>query len=292
MHCLAKRSFAGKTADARRCSMWFSGFRRLVRPAPSGPSFADLRALSPAQLRAALQGPDSAALIAKAARYGLVEAQLLLGQMLLDGKDMPRDRQEAFAWFEAAAGSDTAGALNMLGRCHENGWGTPVDHPRAAVLFRRAAEAGHDWGQYNLGNALLRGQGVGRDRRLALVWFVRAARQGHAKSMNMVGRYLEEGWDMPADRKAASRWYRAAAERGCCRGRFNHATLLLQAGDIAAAAFWFAAALDDTNPDVAAAAATLESRNEPGLRAVGQRAIEVGIRNDANAPSQTRAEQG
>jgi TPR repeat protein len=45
---------------------------------------------------------DAAASIASAARYGLVEAQLLFGQILLDGSGTPRDPAAAVLWFGAA----------------------------------------------------------------------------------------------------------------------------------------------------------------------------------------------
>ena len=84
---------------------------------------------------------EAAASIASAARFGLVEAQLLFGQVLLDGRGTPRDPAAAVLWFGAAASAGSAEAMNMLGRCHEMGWGVRSDRAVAAVWYARAADA-------------------------------------------------------------------------------------------------------------------------------------------------------
>ena len=88
--------------------------------------FAELRALTPEKLAEALTGAPGETIrwVAAAARYGLVEGQLLLGQCLLDGRGLPGDPRAALRWFEAAAGAGNLEAMNMVGRCHEMGWGT------------------------------------------------------------------------------------------------------------------------------------------------------------------------
>ena len=89
-----------------------------------------------ADLRALLAGDpaEAAPWIESAARYGLAEAQLRLGQMLLDGLGVAKDNSAALTWFMRAAHRGAAEAMNMVGRCHENGWGTPVDLAVAAHL--------------------------------------------------------------------------------------------------------------------------------------------------------------
>jgi TPR repeat protein len=238
--------------------------------------FAELRALTPEKLAEALTGAPGETIrwVAAAARYSLVEGQLLLGQCLLDGRGLPGDPRAALRWFEAAAGAGNLKAMNMVGRCHEMGWGTPMDPHLAADWYRRAAEGGLDWSQYNLGNLLLRGCGVLRDRAQALSWYLRAARQGHAKSMNLVGRFCEEGWEMPPDLAAAHRWYRCAAERGDFRAQFNLGTLLAKQDRFVEATEWLRAAVLGATPDVVRlAAGTLLQSSEPAMRDVGYLAL-------------------
>lgn len=179
-----------------------------------------------------------------------MSAQLMFGQMLLDGSDQPADPARAMCWFTIAADAGHMPAMNMLGRCHEKGWGTEADPGRAAVCYRRAADSGDDWGRYNLANMLLRGRGVVRDRREAWRLFHAAATSGHAKSMNLVGRFLEEGWDRECDPAVARTWYRRSAEAGDYRGRHNLATALAEDGHHDEALDWWRRALPDATPDI------------------------------------------
>lgn len=231
--------------------------------------FADLQAQPPEERRALFAGPDGAAWIEAAALYGLVEAQVLLGQMYLDRGNAAL----ALQWFEAAAGAGYAPAVNMVGRCCEKGWGMEPDLAEAARRYQQAAEAGLDWAQYNLANLLLYGLGVLCDRSQAFDWYGRAARQGHAKSMNMLARFHEEGWDRPKDSAQAAAWYRRAAEAGDFRAQYNLATLLAQRGRRSEALAWLERAFAHGSPDfLAQAGAVLRASGDLTLQAIGRRA--------------------
>ena len=69
-----------------------------------------------------------------AAREGVLDAQALLGQILLDGRGIEQDPPLAVRWFEIAARQGHLMACNMLGRCHEHGWGCAAD---AAIAVGR-----------------------------------------------------------------------------------------------------------------------------------------------------------
>jgi TPR repeat protein len=178
-----------------------------------------------------------------AAGQGIVEAQALLGQILLDGRGIAQDQPLALRWFDIAAGQGHLMARNMLGRCHEHGWGVTANASMAAQQYRAAAEAGLDWAMYNLANLLATGRGLAEDQFQALALYRRAAEAGHAKSMNLLGRYLEEGRVCPVDRTAAHDWYRRSAEGGDFRGQFSHAAILAETGRIEEALQWLAKAL-------------------------------------------------
>jgi hypothetical protein len=209
-----------------------------------------LRRMSYGELRALLAGDPSKAApwIETAARHGLVEAQLRLGQMRLDGLGAPSDGAVALGWFMRAARKGSPEAVNMVGRCHENGWGTAVDLTAAARWYRLSAEAGHDWGEYNYANMLFDGRGVARDRVEAVRWYRRAATRGHARAMNLLARCCEEGWGTPRDVAAAWRWYRRSAEAGYFRAQFNHGTVLAAQGRTEEALVWFGRARPNAPP--------------------------------------------
>jgi uncharacterized protein len=199
-----------------------------------------LASVSHEELAAILSGPpaQAAAWVAAAAHNGIVEAQAVYGQYLLDGHGVERDAQQALTWFRHAARRDHPMAMNMLGRCYENGWGTAACAAVAVYWYRLAAHAGLDWGMYNYASALALGNGVECDRAQALQWFRRGAELGHAKSLNFVGSFYEDGWEVEADANAALHYYLRAAQGGDFRGQFNYARLMAEHGDIDIALHW------------------------------------------------------
>ncbi|MFJ2713644.1 tetratricopeptide repeat protein [Pseudomonas sp. NPDC087346] len=201
------------------------------------------------QLRAMLEeSPARAAqAILLAAGEGVVEAQALLGQILLDGQGIAQDQVLALRWFSIAAGHGHLMARNMLGRCHEHGWGAAADASIAAQHYRIAAEAGLDWAMYNLANLLATGRGVVVDHSQALRLYRHAAEVGHAKSMNLLGRYYEDGCHCPQNLPAARECYQRSAEAGDFRGQFSHAAVLAGEGRIDDALGWLRKALAGGN---------------------------------------------
>ena len=257
---------------------------KAAAPAPIG--FAALREANGEALRHALAGDpvQAARWLLAAARYGLVEAQVVWGQCLLDGRGVARDAQAAFGWFDTAATAGHVPAINMVGRCCERGWGTEVDLSRAVACYRRAADAGYDWGEYNLANMMLRGRGMARDRAGARALFARAAGQGHAKAMNLLGRFWEEGWVGPADPKVAAAWYFRSAQGGDFRGQYNLASLLALHGRVAEAVLWLRRAQQTATPEfLALMAVRLAGSDHPALRQIAKQCVTHG---SATAPPQ------
>ncbi len=213
-------------------------------------------------------GKAAQALLAAAAQ-NVVEAQLLLGQILLDGRGIEQDPALARTWFGIAARQGSAMGHNMLGRCLEHGRGGQADLAAAAGHYRAAAAAGLDWGQYNLANLLATGRGVGQDHAAALHLYQQAAHAGHAKSMNLLGRYLEQGLACAADRHAAMHWYRLSAEAGDFRGQFSHAAILAEQGHMEQSLVWLQKALEQGNGNfLRAAVASLEQAEQPQIQAM------------------------
>ena len=221
------------------------------------------------QLKAMLnESPSRAAqAILIAAREGVLDAQALLGQILLDGQGIEQDQPLAVRWFGIAAQRGHLMARNMLGRCHEHGWGCVADATVAAQHYRVGAEAGLDWAMYNYANLLATGRGVIEDQLQALALYRRAAELGHAKSMNLLGRYLEEGRVCPADPVGAVDWYRRSATGGDFRGQFSYAAVLADEGNVEEALVWLRKALAGGNLNfLRVASQTLLSAVNPHIR--------------------------
>jgi uncharacterized protein len=220
-----------------------------------------------------------------AAKEGVLDAQALLGQILLDGQGIAQDQALALRWFEIAANGGHLMARNMLGRCHEHGWGCIANAVVAASHYRQAAEAGLDWGLYNYANLLATGRGVVEDQPQALACYRRAAELGHAKSMNLLGRYLEDGRFCSADPVAAVEWYRRSAEGGDFRGQFSYAAVLADDGRVEEALVWLRKALVGGNLNfLRVASKTLLNAFHPQIRGLAmdyiERAIVLGDEQD------------
>lgn len=248
-----------------------------------------LRLLGPEEWNAILSGDprEAARWVEAAARHGFKAAQVVWGQMLLDGRGVARDPAAAFHWFRRAAEIGSLDGINMVGRCHELGWGVPVDHAEAIRWYRRAASRASDWGCYNLGSMLLYGEGIERDRAEALQCYRRAAERGHAKAMGMIGRFHEEGWEVPADPVQAMHWYRRAAEGGDFWGQYHLGRLLAESRPDEAAT-WLRRAVEGGTRNFLRSVGPMLLRHaqatfhEIGLRAL-ERCCESGDADDFHA---------
>lgn len=200
------------------------------------------------------------------AGQGELEAQALLGQILLDGQGIERDSALARRWFSIAAERGHGMACNMLGRCHEHGWGGPINLLSAVNCYQTAAAQGLDWAMYNLANLLATGRGCSLDLPQAFSWYQRAAHLGHAKSMNLLGRFYEQGTVVAAQPEVALEWFRKSAEGGDFRGQFSYAGRLIEQGDISQARIWLEKALATGNLNfISSACRSLAQLNHPQL---------------------------
>nr|WP_137828327.1 tetratricopeptide repeat protein [Methylobacterium sp. L1A1] len=215
---------------------------------PAEPTLWDLHHHTEADWQQILaSGPEQAASWVRfAADRGFRAAQLMLGQMHLDGHGVPRDPVAAYSWFERAAAIGSLDARNMLGRCHELGWGVPASHTEGLRHYRRAAAGGHAWGLYNLGCLLLYGD-VRRNHAEAFRCFSAAAEradgEASSKALGMLARCHDEGWGTPVDRVAALQYYQVAAASKDCWATLNLGMIHLQDNRICDAQTAFEAAL-------------------------------------------------
>ena len=207
-----------------------------------------------------------------AAKHGILDAQALLGQILLDGRGIKRDPKLAKRWFQIAANDGHLMARNMLARCWEHGWGGPVDLTVAMLEYRQAAEEGLDWAMYNYANLLATGRGAAQDHVAALALYRQAAELGHAKSMNLLGRYLEQGQYCERNIGDAYRWYERSANGGDFRGQFSYASIMLEQGEVETALHWFQRALEGGNVNfLRVSRETLRHAANEHVRAMGER---------------------
>lgn len=81
---------------------------------------------------------------------GDAAAQLKLGDLYVDGNDVPQDHGEAVKWYCLAADQGNAAAQYRLGRMSARGDHMPQNYTEALRLFRLAADQGYTKALYNL----------------------------------------------------------------------------------------------------------------------------------------------
>jgi TPR repeat protein len=135
------------------------------------------------------------------AEKGDLEAQTMVGWMLVQGLGVSPNLQEGRKWLERAASMDgnaaSAKAQHNIGVMYENGIGVPRDLQKAASWYLRGAQNGDASAQSNLGTLYLDGLGVVRDPQKGVYWLTKAAQQGDPEAYSNLGRVYFEGIGVP-----------------------------------------------------------------------------------------------
>jgi TPR repeat protein len=150
------------------------------------------------------------------AEQGSKEAQAMLGYIYSNGGKwgVQKNLQEAYKWYRLAAENGEAQAQVALGRMYWEGRDIPQDYREAMRLFELAAAQGASGGQTSLGIMYLNGNGVEKDYEAALKWFRLAAEQGDGLAQLQLGHMYYEGMGVPQDLVQAHVWFSFAATKG------------------------------------------------------------------------------
>jgi TPR repeat protein len=157
--------------------------------------------------------------IARAAE-NLPIAQYWYGRMLTEGRGLEPDLAAARVWLGRAAEGGIVEAQVMLGELILNARGGPRDQVAAADLFAKAAAQGHAGAMFALG-ALADRNRDGADRACAAQWFRQAAERGHPYAQLMLARYLAHGLAGSTDLQEAQRLLEAAQAAGVTQARLE-----------------------------------------------------------------------
>lgn len=114
----------------------------------------------------------------KAADADNPAACLELGEMHLEGTDVPKDLPRALALFEKAADAKSARAAFRLGKLYADGELVTQDFAKALAYYQTAARLGSSEGQHNIGAMHASGRGVPRNYGEGLAWLIVARQNG------------------------------------------------------------------------------------------------------------------
>lgn len=178
----------------------------LVGAAYSGPRAQEQQA---AQQKTTAE--DELKMLRQKAERGDATAQTTLGAMYAKGEGVPKDDEQAVAWYRRAAEQGYAEAELRLGTMYETGRGVPQDYVQTMALWRDAAEQGDARAQFDLSALYFRGRGVPQDYVQAATWCRKAAQQGHPMAQYHLGTMYADGHGVPQDKIEAHKWVILAA---------------------------------------------------------------------------------
>lgn len=154
-----------------------------------------------------------------------VEAAFMLARIYERGIGVPKNPAQALTWYGKAAEFGFVPAENVLGQACVNGYGGAPDGRKAVGYLRAAAEEGYVPAQYNLAKVYYKGDaGVARDLKQAGAWFDAAAKAGYPAALFAAGRMYDMGEGVPADQKRAIVYYKEASMKGDSDAQFALAT--------------------------------------------------------------------
>jgi tetratricopeptide (TPR) repeat protein len=153
------------------------------------------------------------------AKRGNADAQFALAQAYLDGREVPKNADEAVKWLWMAVRQDHLEARYVLGTMYRRGSGVARDYKRAATLLGKAALKGHAEAQLAVGEMFMAGHGGPRNYKAAVDWLQSAAAKGLARAQAWLGELYYDGRGRPASHAQAYFWLTLADDAVSPRGR-------------------------------------------------------------------------
>lgn len=141
------------------------------------------------------------------------EAQSMVGFFYEHGLGTEIDLEQAFLWYEKAAGNNHFPAFYEMGRFYESGKGVAPDMEKAFIYYRIAANRGMKEAQMKLSEMYRNGLGIRRSYRLAFSWMKKAADQGDANAQYSIACKYLRGDGVKPNRRSAIKYCKLAAEQ-------------------------------------------------------------------------------
>lgn len=161
-----------------------------------------------------------------AAMSGVADAMNNLADMYLNGEGVNVNEREAYRWFTAAAELGVAEAKFTLGIMHEQGISTEMNEHEAFLFYEQSAQAGYEEAQYRMGmiyfEGLLQTQ---QNEDEAFKWFMQAAQYYQLDAVFNVAYCYEHGYGVEQDIAKALLYYKQASLLGDGEARWRLADL-------------------------------------------------------------------
>ncbi|HZQ41429.1 MAG TPA: tetratricopeptide repeat protein, partial [Rhizomicrobium sp.] len=162
------------------------------------------------------------------AEQGDANAELAMGQLLMQNCTGLQDKPAAVEWLNKAATAGNIPARNLLGLAYMTGHGVPLDDNKAFALFSQTAAAGNAVGEMELGYLYTAGRGVPQDKYQGLQWTVKAAEQGNATALGNIANAYMHGEILEKDTDRAAYFLALTNERSTPAQRAEFMGISLQ----------------------------------------------------------------
>lgn len=149
-----------------------------------------------------------------AAAQGNTDAQARLGAMLLAGKGVKANPEQAARWLRRAAKEGVVDAQTSLGAIYEHGMGVDVDESEAEKWYLLAVKRNNVDAMLGLVRIYRVRAGNGEAQKEAVLWANRAADLNAAEGHYRLAEFYEFGVGVVRDIKKAMSHYEKAAQMG------------------------------------------------------------------------------
>jgi TPR repeat protein len=166
-------------------------------------------------------------LLRSSADEGYSAAQYLLGQRYFYGLGLPRDKERAMSYLQAAAADNDFRALAFLKIIEKGSRAEKKDRENIVATIKRKAQARVSDAQYTLAFMYLVGDGVPKDGVEEVRWY-RAASAANSRAAFMLSFMYQSGEGVIRNLKESFRLMRIAAEKGDIRSQYFLGTFYYQ----------------------------------------------------------------
>lgn len=154
-------------------------------------------------IQPAFSQADDIAVLKEKAGNGVASAQYALSLRYLNGRDVPKNVEEAIRWLKKAADGGDADAEYVLGGRYIAGNDVPLDEKRGKELLAKSAEQGHAGSLDALCHPIKAGKFQNPDAH----WCLKAAEHGNIWAAPLLGKIYDEGIGVPRDAPQAFMWH-------------------------------------------------------------------------------------
>lgn len=170
--------------------------------------------------------------LTKAANAGNAAAQYALAKLYRDGTHVQQDLQKAVELFTLSAERKNEYAAYQLGRLYLSGEDIQKDAAAAVKWLTLSSGLGNQYAQYTLAKLYLTGEDASKDIQNAIRLFTLSAEQKNEYAAYQLSKLYLAGEDVPKDVEAAVRWLTASAEQGNQYAQYALGKLYFYDGDV------------------------------------------------------------